>query len=826
MVARGNATRGMGPGRRDCGGTTDGRSGYTPALTGAATAPPATWSWLVPRTVHTASGPRSDQTPPCRPRRRIPNRALTDRSLPPADVATQEGNKDAMFNYFRKELDWGGRKLVLETGKIARQADGAVLVSYGDTIVLCTAVGVRTSKPGQDFFPLTVNYQEKTFAAGKIPGGFFKREGRPTEKETLVSRLIDRPIRPLFPHGFRNEVQVIATVLSHDLENDPDVVAMVGCSAALTLSGIPFFGPVAAARVAWLDGSYVLNPTSEQVKASRLDLVVAGTTEGVLMVESEADELPEDIMLGAVTFGHTHFQPVIQAIIELAEVAAREPWPLPEPSEEERTLAARVDAAGRPLLTEAYREPLKQVRQDKVSAAKKAAMATLVAEGIEGDRVKGMFKELEADIVRNAILDTGLRIDGRDTKTVRPIVSEVGVLPRAHGSALFTRGETQALCVATLGTGQDEQIIDALEGEYREHFMLHYNFPPYSVGEAGRMGSPGRREIGHGKLAWRAIHPVLPTKERFPYTLRVVSEITESNGSSSMATVCGSSLALMDAGVPLRRPVAGIAMGLIKEDRAYAVLSDILGDEDHLGDMDFKVAGTEQGITSLQMDIKITSITPEIMQVALAQARDGRLHILGEMGRAITGARSDVAATAPRITTITVPKEKIREVIGTGGKVIREIVEQTGCKIDIDDDGTIKIAASVQEKAQAAIDWIRGIVAEPEVGVIYNGKVVKTADFGAFVNFLGSRDGLVHISELQQGRVNKTSDVVNVGDAVKVKVLGFDDRGKVKLSMRVVDQATGEDISDKVGPKGREGGGRDRGERGDRQPEVADGQPA
>ena len=707
-----------------------------------------------------------------------------------------------MFNYFRKELDWGGRKLVLETGKIARQADGAVLVSYGDTIVLCTAVGAKTAKPGQDFFPLTVNYQEKAFAAGKIPGGFFKREGRPSEKETLVSRLIDRPIRPLFPHGFRNEVQVIATVLSHDLENDPDVVAMIGCSAALTLSGIPFFGPVAAARVAHIDGQYVLNPTAEQMKQSALELVVAGTAEGVLMVESEAKELPEDVMLGAVTFGHTQFQPVIQAIIDLAENAAKEPWALPEPSEEEKALAAKVDALARAGLAEAYQEKQKQARQDKVSAAKKAAATALAAEGIEPEKAKGLFKELEADIVRNAILDTGLRIDGRDTRTVRPIVAEVGVLPRAHGSALFTRGETQALCVATLGTGQDEQIVDALAGEYRERFMLHYNFPPYSVGEAGRMGSPGRREIGHGKLAWRAVHPLLPEKEKFPYTLRVVSEITESNGSSSMATVCGTSLALMDAGVPLTRPVAGIAMGLIKEDRGFAVLSDILGDEDHLGDMDFKVAGTEQGVTSLQMDIKITSITPEIMKIALDQARDGRLHILGEMAKAITSGRTDVAATAPRITIINVPKEKIREVIGTGGKVIREIVEQTGAKIDIEDDGTIKIAATSDTAAKAAIDWIRGIVAEPEVGTIYNGKVVKTADFGAFVNFLGSRDGLVHISELTQGRVTKTTDIVNTGDAVKVKVLGFDDRGKVKLSMRVVDQATGEDITDKVGPKG------------------------
>ncbi|WP_158927830.1 polyribonucleotide nucleotidyltransferase, partial [Acidisphaera sp. S103] len=720
-----------------------------------------------------------------------------------------------MFNYFRKELDWGGRKLVLETGKIARQADGAVMISYGETIVLCTAVGVKTAKPGQDFFPLTVNYQEKAFAAGKIPGGFFKREGRPSEAEVLKSRLIDRPIRPLFPEGFRNEVQIVATVLSYDNENDPDIVAMVGCSAALTLSGIPFFGPIAAARVGYQDGQYILNPTQDQVKTSELELVLAGTTEGVLMVESEAQELSEEIMLGAVTFGHAAFQPVINAIIELAEHAAKEPWPLTEKTPEQLALAARVDALGRAGIAEAYQEKVKQARYEKVGAAKKAAAAALTAEGLDADKAKGLFHDLEADIVRNSILDTGIRIDGRDTRTVRPIIAEVGILPRAHGSALFTRGETQAFCVATLGTGQDEQVVDALLGEYRENFMLHYNFPPYSVGEAGRMGSPGRREVGHGKLAWRAIHPLLPGKDKFPYTMRVVSEITESNGSSSMATVCGTSLALMDAGVPLKRPVAGIAMGLIKEDRGFAVLSDILGDEDHLGDMDFKVAGTEAGVTSLQMDIKITSITFDIMKTALEQARDGRMHILGEMAKALTGARGDVAQTAPRITIINVPKEKIREVIGTGGKVIREIVEQTKCKIDIDDDGTIKIAAVDSEQAQKAIDWIRGIVAEPEIGVIYNGKVVKTADFGAFVNFLGSKDGLVHISELTQGRVGKTTDVVNQGDSVKVKVIGFDERGKVKLSMRVVDQATGADITEQVGAKpARGGGGGDRGGRG------------
>jgi polyribonucleotide nucleotidyltransferase len=721
-----------------------------------------------------------------------------------------------MFDkYFRKDIAWGDKILTLETGKIARQADGAVMARLGETIVLCTAVGVRSAKPGQDFFPLTVNYQEKAFAAGKIPGGFFKREGRPSENETLVSRLIDRPIRPLFPDGFRNEVQVIATVLSHDMENDPDVVAMVGCSAALTLSGIPFFGPVAGARVGYIDGRYVLNPTLEQRKASKLDLVVAGTRDGVLMVESEAHELTEEVMLGAVTFGHESVQPVIRGIIDLAEVAAKDPWPLPEASEAEKALKARIAELGRADMAAAYTERDKLARQAKVAAVKKAILAALEADGADTSAAKGLLKELEADVVRNAILDTGIRIDGRDTRTVRPIVAEVGVLPRAHGSALFTRGETQALCVTTLGTGQDEQVIDALTGEYREDFLLHYNFPPYSVNEAGRLGSPGRREIGHGKLAWRAIHPLLPERENFPYTIRVVSEITESNGSSSMATVCGASLSLMDAGVPLKRPCAGIAMGLIKEDRGFAVLSDILGDEDHLGDMDFKVAGTEIGITSLQMDIKITSITPEIMRIALDQAREGRLHILREMAKGLSGARTAVAANAPKITTITVPKDKIREIIGTGGKVIREIVEFSGAKIDIEDDGTVRIAATSQEATDKALDRIRAIVAEPEVGVIYTGTVVKTAEFGAFVNFLGSRDGLVHISELANERVNKTTDIVNVGDKVRVKVLGFDDRGKVKLSMRVVDQATGADISDQVGARRpREDG--DRPERGDR----------
>jgi polyribonucleotide nucleotidyltransferase len=698
-----------------------------------------------------------------------------------------------MFQVFRKELMWGGRRLVLETGRIARQADGAVLATYGETTVLCTAVAAKSAKPGQDFFPLTVNYQEKTFAAGKIPGGFFKREGRPSEKETLTSRLIDRPIRPLFVPGFRNETQVVCTVLSHDLENDPDVVAMVGASAALTISGIPFMGPIAGCRVGYIDGEYVLNPTIDRLPRSHLDLLVAGTGDGVLMVESEAKELPEDIMLGAVTFGHKGFQPVIDAIIELAETCAKEPWTLAEPPANKAAIEQRLREAIGPQIEAAYRERNKQGRSNQLDAAK-ASAATLFDADAEQALALKLFKDIEKEIVRGAILRDGTRIDGRDTKTVRPIECQVGLLPRAHGSVLFTRGETQAIVVATLGTGQDEQIIDALEGEYRENFMLHYNFPPYSTGEAGRMGSPGRREIGHGKLAWRAVRPLLPSKESFPYTIRIVSEITESNGSSSMASVCGASLALMDAGVPLVRPVAGIAMGLIKEPEAFAVLTDILGDEDHLGDMDFKVAGTERGITALQMDIKITSITEEIMRVALDQARDGRRHILGEMAKALTGARDEVSENAPRITTITIPKDKIREVIGSGGKVIREITETTGAKVDINDDGIIKVAAVDGNAAKAAIDWIRGIVAEPEVGVIYNGKVVKVVDFGAFVNFLGSKDGLVHISELAAQRVGKVADVVKMGDPVKVKVLGFDDRGKVKLSMRQVDQQTGDDL--------------------------------
>ena len=697
-----------------------------------------------------------------------------------------------MFQVFKKEINWCGKQLTLETGRMARQADGAVLATMGETTVLCTAGAATSAKPGQDFFPLTVNYQEKTFAAGKIPGGFFKREGRPSESETLICRLIDRPIRPLFPKEFKCETQVITTVLSHDMENDPAIVAMLGASAALTISGIPFFGPIGAARVGMINGEYILNPTFAEMEESTLDLILAGTREGVLMVESEASELSEEDMLGAVTFGHDKMQEVIGAIIELAEVAARDPRPLPEtPAEAEgisKTLSGFSDD-----LVKAYGIAEKTSRQAAVGEVKKAAMEAL-GEEVDGVLAGGLFKSLEADIVRGSILKTGTRIDGRDTSTVRPIVAEVGVLPRTHGSALFTRGETQALVVATLGTGQDEQIIDALEGEYRNNFMLHYNFPPYSVGEAGRVGSPGRREIGHGKLAWRAINPIRPSSEEFPYTVRVVSEVTESNGSSSMATVCGTSLAMMDAGVPLPRPVAGIAMGLIKEGDDFAVLSDILGDEDHLGDMDFKVAGTEAGITSLQMDIKIMSITRDIMDKALAQAKDGRLHILGEMAKAIGTAREVLADTAPKITTMSIPVDKIRDIIGPGGKIIREICETTGAKIEIEDDGTVKIAASDTASGEAAWKRIHDIVAEPELNHIYNGTVVKTVDFGAFVNFMGARDGLVHISELQEGRTEKTTDIVKEGDTVKVKVIGFDDRGKIKLSMKRVDQESGEDL--------------------------------
>ena len=704
-----------------------------------------------------------------------------------------------MFKEYRKEIEWAGRHLILETGKIARQADGAVMATYGDTKVLCTVVGETSPRPGLDFFPLAVHYQEKTFAAGKIPGGFFKREGRPSEKETLTSRLIDRPIRPLFAKGFSNETQVICTVLTHDLENDPDIVAMVGTSAALTISGLPFMGPIGGARVGHINGEYILNPPLDEMPNTDLNLVVAGTRDGVLMVESEASQLSEEVMLGAVMFGHQGMQPVIDAIIELAEACAKEPREVPKEPEGKAALAERVKTSVEADLRAAYKETAKTARLEKLNAARDRVRKELTAdqsldEGLVADTLGDILKALEKDIVRKDILKTGQRIDSRDTKTVRQISVEVGSLPRTHGSALFTRGETQAIVVTTLGTGQDEQIIDGLAEDYREHFMLHYNFPPYSVGEAGRFGFTGRREVGHGKLAWRAIRPLMPSKEDFPYTIRVVSEITESNGSSSMATVCGASLSLMDAGVPLAKPVAGIAMGLIKDDDDYAVLSDILGDEDHLGDMDFKVAGTEDGITSLQMDIKITSITEEIMKVALAQARDGRLYILDEMAKGLGAARQDISENAPRITMIKIPKDKIREVIGPGGKMIREICEVTGTKIDLDDDGTVKVAAVDQKATEAAIELIRNITAEPEIGAIYTGKVVKTVDFGAFVNFMGSKDGLVHISELAPERVGKTTDIINVGDEVRVKLIGIDDRGKVKLSLKAVDQETGKEI--------------------------------
>jgi polyribonucleotide nucleotidyltransferase len=713
-----------------------------------------------------------------------------------------------MFDIHRVALDWGGRTLTLETGKIARQADGAVVATYGETSVLATVVAAKQPKEGIDFLPLTVNYQEKFYAAGRIPGGYFKREGRPTERETLISRLIDRPVRPLFANGWRCDTQVIINVLSHDLENDPDIVAMVAASAALTLSGAPFMGPIGGARVAFINNEFVLNPQIDEMQESQLDLVVAGTQDAVLMVESEAKELSEDIMLGAVMFGHRHFQPVINAIIELAEKAAKEPREIASADNSELEGELRSVAEGD--LRAAFAIAGKGERYAAIEAAKAKVKAHFFPAGsaeaprYEGLRVSGAFKDLEAKIVRNNILDTGLRIDGRDVKTVRPIVSEVGILPRTHGSALFTRGETQALVVATLGTGEDEQFIDALQGTYKETFLLHYNFPPFSVGETGRLGSPGRREVGHGKLAWRALHPVLPPHHEFPYTVRVVSDITESNGSSSMATVCGSSLALMDAGVPLRSPTAGIAMGLILEDKRYAVLSDILGDEDHLGDMDFKVAGTEKGVTALQMDIKISGITEEIMRVALNQAKDGRIHILGEMSKALTKHRAQLGEHAPRIEVFSIPVDKIREVIGSGGKVIREIVEKTGAKVDISDDGTVKVASAKGESIKAAINWIKSIASDPEVGHIYEGTVVKVMDFGAFVNFFGAKDGLVHISQLASRRVQKTSDVVKEGDKVKVKLLGLDERGKVRLSMKAVDQETGEDLEAKQAAEAQE----------------------
>ena len=703
-----------------------------------------------------------------------------------------------MFNESKKTMQWGEETLTLETGKVARQADGCVIATLGETSVMAAVTFAKAPKPGQDFFPLTVHYQEKYYAAGKVPGGFFKREARPTEKETLTARLIDRPIRPLFVEGFKNEVLVMCTVLSHDLVNDPDIVAMIAASAALTISGVPFMGPVAGARVGYVDGEYILNPEIEDMDElrtkpeQRLDLVVAGTKDAVMMVESEAYELTEAEMLGAVNFAHEQIQPVIDLIIDLAEDAAKEPFDFQAPDYAD--LYAAVKTAGEDQMRAAFALTDKQERTAAVAAAREAVKAALTEEQLEDANLGSAMKKLEAGILRGDVVKTGTRIDGRATDVVRPIVAETGFLPRTHGSALFTRGETQGLVVTTLGTGDDEQIIDALHGNFRSNFLLHYNFPPYSVGEAGRVGPPGRREIGHGKLAWRALQAVLPAATDFPYTVRVVSEITESNGSSSMASVCGGSLSMMDAGVPLKSAVAGVAMGLILEDDgSYAILTDILGDEDHLGDMDFKVAGTENGITSLQMDIKVAGITPEIMEKALAQAKDGRMHILGEMNKALSGA-SDFSVHAPRIETMNIPTDKIREVIGSGGKVIREIVEVSGAKVDINDDGVIKIASPNGESIQKAYDMIHSIVAEPEEGQIYNGKVVKIVDFGAFVNFFGKRDGLVHVSQIENRRLNHPSDVLKEGQEVKVKLLGFDDRGKVRLSMKVVDQETGEEI--------------------------------
>ena len=689
-----------------------------------------------------------------------------------------------MFKINKIEINWAGKKLTLETGKIARQADASVLATYGGTTVMANVVAAKKAKPDMDFFPLTVNYQEKFYSVGKIPGGFFKREARPTEKETLICRLIDRPIRPLFHKDFKNETQVMCSVLSHDQENDSDIVALIATSAAITLSGLPFMGPLGAAKIAMVDGKLVANPTLSEIKDSNLELVVAGTSQGVLMVESEAQQLSEEKMLEAVVMGQETYKEVIDAIVKLAKKAAKEPWTVLEKDQEIKNLPSELEQNYKNKFIEAYDIQEKQKRSELLNEIRSEVHEKYVSESLSAVIVADATKSVEKNIVRGELLKTGKRIDGRDTKTVRPIECEVGVLERTHGSALFTRGETQALVVTTLGTGLDEQRIDAIEGEYRENFMLHYNFPPYSVGEVGRAGFTSRREIGHGKLAWRAVHPMLPSSEKFPYTYRVVSEITESNGSSSMATVCGASLSMMDAGVPLEKPIAGIAMGLIKEGPDYVVLSDILGDEDHLGDMDFKVAGTKDGITSLQMDIKITSITSDIMKEALAQAKDGRLHILDEMAKAIDKSRDNISNYAPTITKIQVHKDKIREVIGKGGAVIREITEKTGAKIEINDEGLVSIAAVDSESGQAAIDWINSIVQEPEVGKIYEGKVVKLMDFGAFVNFMGSRDGLVHISQLKSERVEKVSDVVNEGDIVKVKVLEIDSRGKVKLSMK------------------------------------------
>ena len=702
-----------------------------------------------------------------------------------------------MFNEIKKTIEWGHDKLTLETGKIARQADSTVMATYGQTVVMAAVVFAKEAKADQDFFPLTVNYQEKYYAAGKIPGGFFKREARPTEKETLTSRLIDRPIRPLFVEGFKNEVQVTCTVLSHDLENDPDIVAMIAASAALTLSGAPFLGPIGAARVGFVNGSYVLNPSVDDMdnlkekSDQRLDLVVAGTKDAVMMVESEAYELSEKEMLGAVKFGHEQMASVIDMIIDLAKEAAKEPFSFNYKINDE--LYKKISKEGNKDLKKAFEISDKKDRQASVASAVEKIKSSLSDEENEGSEVKELIKRLESEVVRNNILDDGLRIDGRDLTSVRQIETETRLLPRAHGSALFTRGETQGLVVTTLGSGDSEQIVDALHKEGRLNFMLHYNFPPYSVGECGRMMGPGRREIGHGKLAWRALQAVLPSSEEFPYTVRVVSEITESNGSSSMATVCGSSLSMMDAGVPLKAPVAGVAMGLILEGKKFAVLTDILGDEDHLGDMDFKVAGTEAGITSLQMDIKVAGITPQIMEKALDQAKEARLHILGEMAKSLS-APSEFSQYAPKIESITVPSDKIREVIGSGGKVIKEIVEVSGAKVDINDDGLVRIASQNKESLDTARKMIKEIVEDPIVGQVYEGKVVKLMDFGAFVNFYGKRDGLVHVSQISEDRVNHPKDVLNEGETVKVKLMGIDDRGKSKLSMKVIDQSTGKEI--------------------------------
>ena len=719
-----------------------------------------------------------------------------------------------MFNTKTVEIEWGGKTLKLETGRVARQADGAVMATLGETVVLCAVTAAKSVKPGQDFFPLTVHYQEKFSAAGRIPGGFFKRERGATEKETLTSRLIDRPIRPLFPEGFYNEILVIAQVMSYDGENEPDILAMIAASAALTLSGVPFMGPVGAARVGLSnEGEYILNPTQAEVAEGRLDLVVAGTREAVMMVESEAKELSEEEMLGAVMFAHKSMQPLIGAIIKLAEQAAKEPWELASTGDKASIKKQLKDLIG-PDIDAAYKLTNKQERSNALNAAREKASGAFAEADPQDQLVASkLVKSIEADIVRGAILKEGRRIDGRDTKTVRPIEAIVGFLPRTHGSALFTRGETQAICTTTLGTKDAEQMIDGLEGLSYQRFMLHYNFPPYSVGEVGRFGAPGRREVGHGKLAWRALRPMLPSMEEFPYTIRVLSDITESNGSSSMATVCGGSPAMMDAGVPLKRPVSGIAMGLILEGKDFAVISDILGDEDHLGDMDFKVAGTSEGITSLQMDIKIAGITEEIMRTALSQAKDGRAHILSEMAKALDHTREELSAHAPRIETMSIPKDKIREVIGTGGKVIREIVATTGAKVDIDDEGVIKISSSDLTQIEAARNWIRGIVAEPEVGTLYTGKVASIVDFGAFVTFMPGKDGLVHVSEIKNERVENVRDVLSEGQEVKVKLLEVDQRGKVRLSMRLVDQETGEELPDTRPPREpRE----DRGPRGDR----------